>query len=256
MLPVCFLSLFFLAHDMPVIERDLLAKYQRIDYWAADTSADPMARVDSLDSANTGFQRALLSVARKYPGSLGYDFKLLQDAGVVVTTSSDGRFRVYSWDTETGGTMHFFRKIYQWLGDHHVHAKAVEVRDVDDFCVDAGESDDFCAKIYTVDNHYLAVNNSILSSSEGYEALQAFAIDKGKLNDSVHLFKTQTGLKNEVGFDYDFFSTDFRQDLPLILTRYNASTKTVYIPVVLPEGKVTHRWITYRWTGGCFEKAR
>lgn len=248
MFSICFLSLFLFAHtrDMPAIEHDLLAKYQRIDYWAADTSADPMARVDSLEKANAVFQRALLSVANQYPASLSYDFKLLKKAGVFITTSSDGRFRAYSWDTETGGTMHIFQNVYQWSGNNRVRATAA----------DEEKTDAFCATIYTVDSSYLVVNNAILSTSDAYESIQAFTIDKEKLNDTVHLFKTPTGLKNQVGFDYDFFSVVDRPERPLILTRYDSSTKTVYIPVVLPKGKVTNRWITYRWTGQYFEKAR
>lgn len=253
MFSICFLSLFLFAHarDMPAIEHDLLAKYQRIDYWAADTSADPAARADSLEKANTDFQKALVLVSNQYPGSLHYDFKSLKKAGLFIATSSDGRFRIYSWDTETGGSMHFFLNVYQWSGNQHVQAKAVDAD-----AANPGDPGVFCTPIYTMGAYYLVVNNAILSGKDVAESIQAFTIDKEKLNDSVHLFKTQTGLKNQIGFDYDFFSVVDHPERPLILTRYDSSTKTVYIPVVLPKGKVTNRWITYRWTGQYFEKAR
>jgi hypothetical protein len=61
-------------------------------------------------------------------------------------------------------------------------------------------------------------------------------------------------LKNSISFEYDFFSVVDRPERPIQLIKYDQTKKTIYIPVVFENGKVTDKYITYKFTGEYFEK--
>ena len=49
----------------------------------------------------------------KNASTLDYKFSGLQES-MYIATSEDGNFRIYSWDTEDGGSMHRFSRVYQY----------------------------------------------------------------------------------------------------------------------------------------------
>jgi hypothetical protein len=236
------------------IEHDLLVKFQRIDYWwgysGDNTKID---KYDSLHKANTIFQEALTNITSKYSESLNYDFKLLKRSGLTIATSDDHRLRIYSWDTNEGGTMHFFLNVYQWMAKDHVYSKAVDAD-----AANPGDPGVFCTPIYTfhtpIKTYYLVINSAMYSTKDTYESVQSFCIGDKSLNDSVRIFKTQTGLNNSIGFSFDFFSVVDRPERPLGLIRFDPARKQVRIPLVFENGTVTHRSIVYTWTGKYFER--
>jgi hypothetical protein len=57
-----------------------------------------------------------------------------------------------------------------------------------------------------------------------------------------------------LGFSFDFFSVVDRAERPVKLIDYNAIEKTISIPVVWENGKVTSKLIVYKFTGEYFEK--
>src|SRR3712207_1559085 len=82
-------------------ERVLLQHFQRIGYWQEHQEMN----YDSLGKANDAFLRRLLAFPRRDPSTLGQPFSSLVREGLLVATSPDGRFRMYSWDTGLGGTL-------------------------------------------------------------------------------------------------------------------------------------------------------
>src|SRR5262249_16647064 len=104
------LILFMLAsvgQSVQTIEQDLLEKMQKIDHWLDPNHTDnTYNRYDSLGNANREFKKQLIRYVSRYPSTLNYGFKKLQKEGLIITTSPDSLFRIYSWDTWTGGTMH------------------------------------------------------------------------------------------------------------------------------------------------------
>ena len=239
---------------MARLEHDLLAKYRRIDYWRSYSSDDAkIDTIDSLEKANNSFQKALIKIASTYPASLRYNFKSLQDSGLLIATSDDHRFRIYSWDSEEGGTMHIFFTVYQWLGEQGVNAKASNSEE-------GGDPGVFCTPIYTLrtpsKTYFLVVNHAIFSNKDSYQGIQAFCINKRSLNDSVRLFKTLTGLKNSISFEYDFFSVVNRPERPIQLISFDSVHKIISIPIVLENGTVTNRSIQYHWVGNYFERRK
>src|SRR5690349_16721905 len=93
------------------IEEKLLAQYKRIHYWANDKSNDLS---DSLVQADSLFCKTLLAFTSATPSTITFPFNELVKEGLTISTSEDGLFRIYSWDTETGGTMHFYLNVYQY----------------------------------------------------------------------------------------------------------------------------------------------
>jgi hypothetical protein len=86
--------------------------------------------------------------------------------------------------------------------------------------------------------------------------LQIFDIENEKLNQDLKLIKTASGLHSKLYYDFDFFSV---VDIPYgkrPTIYFDAATQTIHVPVVVDKGKVTNRYITYKFTGQYFEKVK
>lgn len=208
------------------------------------------ADYDSIDLYSAKFETSFTQLIQNDPATLNYPFKRLVDSNFcAVRTSSDGNFRVYSWDTWTGGSMHFFKTIYQWKSNGKVFTKIPKQE-----ALDAGSS---CSRIFTVniDNkpYYFAVNNGIFSNKDAMESISAFSIEANQLVDTVKLFKTKTKKLNSISVEYDYLSVIDRTERPLELITYDDKLKIIYIPVVGAKGKVTKKNILYQLKDHYFE---
>lgn len=186
---------------------------------------------------------------------LRYGFPKLKEK-MYIASSRDGRFRVYSWDTEDGGSMHDFDHVIQYLG------KSGKVSLWEAPGSDGGGG--FYTDIFQVDTAaaspiYLAVSTSIGSTKLNAQSIEAFTIDGDKLVDKANVIKTGSGLTNSVGFGYDFFSVVDRPERPVRLVTWNAVEKSFRFPIVIeddknPDGRVTNKFITYKFNGKYFVK--
>lgn len=174
-----------------------------------------------------------------------------------ITTSKDGRLRAYSWDAETGGSMHDFFTVYQYLDNKdRAHASA-DGYDVEE----SGGA--FVHDIFQLDTGpgriYLPVTTFIGSTSLAGAAIYTYTIEGSKLNRSVKLIRTASGDAGSISFQYDFFSVVDRPERPIKLFRFDPVRKAFSFPVVIedektPQGRVTNRMITYRFNGSQFVK--
>lgn len=208
------------------------------------------ADFDSLSFYSEKFEVEFTQLIQTHPASMDYPFKRLADSNFCnVVTSSDGQFRVYSWDTRSGGTMHFFKTLYQWRSNGTIFFEVPNYEE--------GDPGSFCSKLYTVNIHdipyYLTVTNSIFSSKEAQQSISAYAIIGGKLVDTVNLFKAKQKTFNSIDVNFDFFSVVDRPERPLELITYDDKKQTIYIPVVNDKGQVSKKYILYRLNGTCFE---
>jgi len=247
-----FIGLIAQGQSMASVERGLMAKYLRIGYWRSREGDSTVSASDSIGKANLIFKKALIRACSSNGASLNYPFKLLADTGLMITTSADHRLRIYSWDTQEGGSMHFFLRVYQWAEGQRVHARAA-VEGEDDPGV-------FCKPIYTLNTpsatYYLVINHGIASTKDASQGIQAVRIDGPVLNDTVSIFHTPSGHVNGIQFFFDFFSVVDRPERPVQLIQYDAVQKLISIPVVPDDGKVTDRRITYQWSGRYFERKK
>lgn len=101
-------SLSVFAQTPQQIESDLLRPFKNIFYYAEKNDQDKSGE------ANDQFAKKLKSYCEKVPATLSYPFSMLVKEHLDISTSTDGQLRIYSWDTWSGGTMHFFENVMQY----------------------------------------------------------------------------------------------------------------------------------------------
>ncbi|WP_428330514.1 hypothetical protein [Mucilaginibacter sp.] len=234
----CFVPFLSIAQNPKSVELDLLKAFKKIDYANSDNS-----------ESNDAFAKKLCDYTRKYPFTISQPFNLLKAEHLDVLSSSDGLFRIYSWDTWTGGTMHFFENVFQYK----LAAKTFSILDTPKQEGDSRPNYHTIYKFKVGDKtYYLCVYLTIGSSKDAGQGIQIFTIDRGKLNEDTKIIKTKTGLHSQLYYDYDFFSVVDWKVRPTIY--FDEKLKTIFIPYVESSGKVTHKYITYKFIGPYFEK--
>jgi hypothetical protein len=186
-------------------EKDAVLFLNKIDYWVSNhTLNDSINPYDSLTLVNKNFIKAFSQYLNHTPASLTIKFKGLIEQGMSIATSADQRLRIYSWDTRTGGTMHFFSSIVQYKTSNRVKAKIYF-----DACADDNEGDSgvWYDSIYVMRTpaitYYLALSHSIYSSIGRTSQLTAFRISADTLIPNIDLFKTEEGVSDYMGFEYE-----------------------------------------------------
>ncbi|MEQ1603366.1 MAG: hypothetical protein ABL999_00705 [Pyrinomonadaceae bacterium] len=247
LITLLFVAIPVFAQNNKAIEADLLRHLN-----AVQKNAD---KEKIRDRENRLLKQKLMKYGRR-ASTLKYDFNGLADK-LYVATSKDGKFRIYSWDTESGGSMKFFDGVYQYqTAKGKVYAKAFVSR--------GNGARGFYSQVFQVDlgktKAYLANSNLILSNSLMHQDIEAYAIEGEKLNTNLRLIRTTTAMRNSVGFDYDFFSVVDRPERPIRLFSYDEAKKQLRFPIVLEDkkfpngGRVSNRYITYRFNGKYFVK--
>lgn len=242
-----------LAQSSQKIEQELVVALKEIEKYSTyggNYDEEKLYKVQDV------FEEKLLKYT-KIPATLQYKFAALGEM-MFIATSDDGHFRIYSWDTRDGGTMHNFSRVYQYLGaDGKVYSNKEPGDDED-----SGGS--FVTDIYTLnmprgDNVYIVCSTFIGSTQDHAQSANLYKIGGNLLDYKVKLIKTKSGLTNSLGFGYNFFSVVDRDQRPVRLISFDKKTKTLRIPVVIedkefPNGRVTNKSINYRFDGKYFVK--
>lgn len=223
------------TQNLDAIEKDLVETYAsissffRIDY-------------DSLQYYSQRFDEKISTYLEKYPATFKHPFSQLKER-CFITTSEDGLFRIYSWDTWLGGTAHIFKSIAQFQSGEAIFLEEI-----------GGMG--FFSEIYTVKTRqktfYLAVSHGIFSTADAGQSLEAFSIEQNELR-PVELFNTKGKMSNSISFEFDFFSVVERPERPLKLIKYDEKKKVISIPVISENGAVTELFTRYRFNGKYFE---
>ena len=209
---------------------------------------------EKLAKSNADLKDKLLKYGKR-ADIMKFGFPGLKDK-MYVTTSKDGRLRTYSWDLETGGTMHDFSSVFQYRGKSGKIYSSAEFEEDES----AGA---FYHQIFQTDTTggpiYLGVSTFIGSTSYAGQTIKAFRINGEKLDTDVKVIRTTSGIKNSVGFAFDFFTVVDHPKRPVRLFFYNEANKSFRFPVVIedkrtPQGRVTSKFITYRFDGKYFVK--
>lgn len=241
------------AQSAAKIENELMVHMRAIKKYSA---YGPIRDYDRLVKENAAFKKKLLRYT-KQPATLKHGFPKLGKA-IFMSTSADGKFRIYSWDTEEGGTMHSFETVYQYMGTGgRVYSKS--------YPSEEGDAGSFVTDIFTLSTSngpvYLARFSAILSTIDSYQSIDLFKIRGDSLDNRVKLIKTSEGLTHTLGFEYNFFSVVDRKERPIKLILYDAATRSIRLPVVIVDdkdqlGRVTNKFITYRFNGTYFVRVR
>ncbi len=213
-----------------------------------------------VDNANTEVKRLLTAYAKK-ADSMQCNFNQSKQQGLITLSSKDNKFRVYSWDIHTGGTMHNYAGFYQFVDDDNIHTQNMQARSTND------PLHQFPNAIFTANLdeemgkhvYYLLVSTGVYSNIDTSQNLQILAIkDKKIIYPAIISASTLTSF---LGFAYDFFSVVDRPERPIQLFKYDDKTKTIRFPVVVedpkfPSGKVTDKKIEYRFDGQYFQRLK
>jgi len=251
-----FISSSVFAQTPPQIEADLLKSFKKIDYWmekGRDTSFDTIIASDSLENANDIFARKLKYYSERNPSLITYPFRSLGKEGPAILSSADGLFRIYSWDTWTGGTMHAFENVFQYKSGGKIVSIIDTVKSDGDYIYCYEDIYPFRANNKT---YYLTTYLGIYSSKDSGRGIRIFDIENGRLNNDVKLIKTASGMHGHLYYDYDFFSV---VDIPFEKRpriTFDRATNTISLPLVDGNHKVTNKFIQYKFTGQYFERGK
>jgi hypothetical protein len=246
------------SQTLQEIDKDLGQAFAKIEYWSNyDSKNDKIYQYDSLEKANTDFEKMLLKYTASNSKTLSYRFKDLSDDGLTILTSEDGLFRIYSWDTYTGGTMHFFKNVFQYRNSKGTFSAMPDLNANGNY-LDPGC---FYKQINNVASegktYYITQSTVIGSSALTYHTVKIFSIEEYGLNDTAKLIKTKTGIRNTLGYEMDFSSSSNKNIISTDInysTEYDPTKKIITIPLIEGDGKLTARKIRYRFDGKYFVK--
>ena len=259
---LCFTSYDLAAQTPKQIEDDLLKSFKKIDYWEdyrnsnKDNVDKSMLGNDSLDKACDAFAGILKSYTSKYPFTIEQKFSsIAQNRNSIpknkvnILTSTDGLFRIYSWDTRSDGTMYSFADVFQYKTGLKTKSSLISESDSGQWKYVYYYSD-----LYTLNvdskTYYLAIYNGAYNHIEAGQGIQIFTIENGKLNDDVKLIRTNSGLHSQLYYEYLFDGSKADN------ISYDPVQQTISLPVVMGKGKVTNKRIFYKFTGQYFEKVK
>jgi hypothetical protein len=253
-----FLTLFALSatpafgQSPTAVEQQVLQHLVKLSEFAGHHSNQVRGKVDAENSAiksllrRSGKRRDILKFALP---------KLAKEMNIA--TSPDGKLRAYSWNAESGGSADWYETVFQYLsGDGKVRTWAPQY----------GEGEvcpPFYSQIFQADlpdgRVYLLNSTSLCSTSLSTQDVSIARIDSTKLVPDVKLILTRRGITDSIRFEYDFFSVVDHPERPIKLVFYDATKKSLRFPVVIedekmPQGRVTDKFITYKFNGKYFVK--
>lgn len=156
--------------------------------------------------------------------------------------------------------MHFYDNLYQFKSGDKIISVSPK-RDT----IEGGDPGAWFSNIYSLHadkgkKYYMSIGNSEYSTKDMSQKLKFFNIENGTLNDTIALAKTEAGrnnaISNELSVGYDFFKVKDTGERPLKIILVDAAKKTISIPFVTDNGKVTNKYTVYRFTGQYFEPVR
>ena len=240
------------SQDLNLLEKKLNTLIEKRIFWS-DNHTD--SSYDSLAKYNKEFEKLILNFTSKTPKTLTYTFNEIK-VGLKIISSPDGLFRIYTWNTFEGGTMQFFRNVFQYNIDGKVYSKLNQKEEEDNGC-----SFYEINEVEVKNKHYYITNSvSVGSTAVYYYQAKIFSIEDGKLNENAKLIKTKSGIKNTLGYEVDLSSSSNRNRKDGVEIRdyinliYDKKNRTIKIPLINEDGKITKKKITYTFKGEYFEK--
>jgi hypothetical protein len=212
---------------------------------------------DSLSKFNIELEKLVLKFTSSNPETLTHKFKDLRN-GLSIITSEDGQFRIYNWNTLEGGTMQYHKNVFQYKANGKTCSKLSKIEtEYDDSSVDFFEIND----VKVNSKHYYVTSSVFIGSTAiYYYEVKIFSIENGKLNEDAKLIKTKSGIKNTIGYEIDLSNSANRDRKDGVISRdyisliYDKKNKTIIIPLINGDGKITKKKIKYKFKGKYFEK--
>jgi len=253
-------SVYAQTYTEKLIENDLDSQYRKIWFWAEKSYS--ASNRDSIIKANNLFQEKLKKYTTNYPITLKLPFKSLTKAydKLTICMSDDSLLRIYSWFSWIDGRNSAYYNVIQYKYSDNINSGILFDSSYDPYGDHIEGAGMWYTKIYTLKTkqttYYLIITNDNLTTNICYQGVKILCIENGVLNDTVHLIKTQTGIRNELGIVYDFFKVVGGNERPYKFITYDTINKVINIPIVNDDEKVTKKFIRYKFNGSYFEKIK
>lgn len=243
------------------IATDYQAMMAKSSYWAQnDEQAFSDANANFIDTLNRFIE---------LPNSLSCPLYQAQKAGLDVATSTDGRFRAISWDMLTGGTLHEFDGVIEYLDDKGQEQVLLDAIDSQVMGINTIRINPISTNKPSIANQKLQNNSqrfirsvyllkqlTIGSNIMRGQSITLFEIDGDQLT-KPNLIQTASRKTNYLSFGYNAASLQGRSIESLL--QVNEKDKSISFPIVINDpaylyGKVTNGRITYKFSKGYFRK--
>ena len=237
------------AQSPSEVERKILAQLDNIDKYSTYLGEYDETKIDQ---ANKALQETLMRNGKRLD-ILRYAFPKLKDK-MYVATSADAKLRIYSWDLGTGGTMHDIENVYQFQG------KSGNVNTWMETGNEESGGGGYCSQIFQVNSQdgpiYFAVSTFVAQGTLHGQSINAIRINGEVIDVKAKAIRTGSGLVNSIDFAYDPASLGERSEM---LVRFDSAKQEFRFPIVVEDktyenGRVTNRFITYRFNGQYFVK--
>lgn len=230
-------------------EIKLAGHLNRISYLKYNAPND-----DSLFIENARFKKLLIEYLKENDLTITASFDTVVKAGLSIASSDDHMFRIYSWDTQTGGTMRFYNNVYQYKSRNKVFYQT------DEDSTEPGDPRSWYSDIYTLDEggkrYYLGLFNADYSTRDKAQGITFFSIEFLSLDTDVKLAKTSEGLSSGLGINYNFFSIPDNAEWPYRLVTYDKDKRAITMPIIDENGNLTKKSEVYSFKDGYFEKTK
>jgi len=235
------------------IESTILKCTERIDYWTSNPN------IDSEDSTATisKFLLDYLKVAlENQPTSINSSFKKIQKGEMNILTSDDSNVRIYCWDV---GGMHTARSTDALIQYRTPKGIKVEILNDDTKSVEGDVlTGTYYRELYTyqtksIGTIYVEIDIVVAWNTGGEYNVSAFAIRNNKLVWNIPFFKTSTKTKSSISYGYDLsLDKNSNFDFEDIKIRMSEDRKTLSIPLITNDNKITGKYLVYKFDGNEF----
>lgn len=235
------------AQSLQSIEDQLKFYLDRINKYP---SVSKNGGEDSLEYYNIVLTEYLSDILARQPLTMEYGFNKT-GWRMNIATSKDKKFRIYSWDKGSGGTMHFYSSVLQYKVDERVRTLVYHTDTIMN-----GEwagPGYYYTKIYEVTGrdtrtYYLAERHGVYSNTSHTVGIQCFTIENGLINYNVELFETDRGFQSSIDVAIDLVNVAKTKKTEI---QFSSDNRKMYLPH-LPDGNVSKRYLIYEFDGEKF----
>lgn len=249
---VSFLFCGFTARGQSVqeIEDKVYAYLQAIEKWDSSNENN----YDSLIKANKSLLDYLNETLPINKATLKYSFEKLRATRMNILSSDDNKFRVYSWYLFGSMGVRSFNVLAQYEVSNGSKVKIInDDSKADEFDVCSGGS---YSQLYTIHtkkagNVYLTISAAKYAMGLYGESMDAYAIDKDRLNDTFKLFKTVNKALSSISCVYDF-ALDANKKIRQASIKVSSDKRTIYVPLINKNDEITVKFLIYKFDGNYF----
>ncbi|MEZ5017972.1 MAG: hypothetical protein R2800_13015 [Flavipsychrobacter sp.] len=235
------------AQTIAEAEQQMASYLHAMNFWRyVDSDSIDLDTVDQYDSIiayNEKLGSYLTSLINTQPEILTAKLAVLQDAGMDIVTAPDSKVRLYSWDTQMGGTMRDYANIIQYATQNGTKAFEETEGGVSFYSI-------YHIKAQSKKNYYLAIYNARLSTKLIEEGVKAYIIEDNELK-PANIFHTPSKTYNTISYSYDLYTAMNDDEVEGTDIALSDDYNKLYIPII--EGEhMTNRRLVYVFDGEKF----